>query len=348
MPDFTIKTYNSLLEALSKQGFSFQTFTNFVVAPNKRVIILRHDVDSLSANSLKFARIQSKHRIKGTYNFRIFPESFDEKIIKEIYLMGHEIGYHYEDLSFAWAKLKAQGFHLRSSSFGGQAGHHPSQGFGWQSRAQGEELERIIVGIGIELFSENLEKLRKIVPVNTICMHGSPMSRWDSRLLWKYYNYHDFGIIGEPYFDIDFDEVLYLTDTGRRWDGENVAIRDKAESGERRAKSENQFQDWKVKPVKYRKKSQHPAPGTQPARRSFLWPPKHSEGGSEGGDPAPFPSFHSTSDIIKAANEGKLPDKIMMTFHPQRWTDKPVPWVKELVWQNVKNIGKYFLVRSMK
>jgi hypothetical protein len=35
----------------------------------------------------------------------------------------------------------------------------------------------------------------------------------------------------------------------------------------------------------------------------------------------------------------------MITTHPQRWTDRPVPWVKELVWQNVKNVGKYFLVK---
>jgi hypothetical protein len=60
---------------------------------------------------------------------------------------------------------------------------------------------------------------------------------------------------------------------------------------------------------------------------------------------APFPQFHSTFEIIQAANEGRLPDKIMMTFHPQRWTDKPLPWVKELVWQNIKNVGKYFLIR---
>lgn len=56
------------------------------------------------------------------------------------------------------------------------------------------------------------------------------MSRWDSRLLWKYYDYHDFGIIGEPYFDVDFNEVFYLTDTGRRRDGDSVNIRDKAVS----------------------------------------------------------------------------------------------------------------------
>ena len=59
-------------------------------------------------------------------------------------------------------------------------------------------------------------------------MHGSPVSRWDNSLLWKYYDYHDFGIVGKPYFDVNFDEVLYLTDTGRCWDGDSVNIGDKA------------------------------------------------------------------------------------------------------------------------
>ena len=77
-------------------------------------------------------------------------------------------------------------------------------------------------------FRENLEKLRRVVPVETICMHGSPLSKYDNRKLWEKYDYRDFGIIGEPYFDVNFEEVLYLTDTGRRWDGDSVNIRDKA------------------------------------------------------------------------------------------------------------------------
>ena len=58
-------------------------------------------------------------------------------------------------------------------------------------------------------FKENLEKLRKLYPVKTICMHGSPLSKWDNRDLWTKYDYRDFGIIGEPYFDVDFNEVFY-------------------------------------------------------------------------------------------------------------------------------------------
>lgn len=55
-------------------------------------------------------------------------------------------------------------------------------------------------------------------------------------------------------------------------------------------------------------------------------------------------SFRSTNDIKRAAENSELPDKIMITFHPQRWTDNPVPWVKELVWQNFKKQIKKFII----
>ena len=56
--------------------------------------------------------------------------------------------------------------------------------------------------------------------------------------------------------------------------------------------------------------------------------------------------FRYAWNIIDAVEKGLLPDKIMLNTHPQRWNDKPWPWVKELVWQNVKNVvKKYFYVR---
>jgi hypothetical protein len=58
--------------------------------------------------------------------------------------------------------------------------------------------------------------------------------------------------------------------------------------------------------------------------------------------------FRHTWDIILAAERGLLPDKVMINTHPQRWDDKFGPWVKELVWQNVKNVVKYFYVRTLK
>lgn len=191
MRDFTIEKYKVLLNSLVSEKHDFQTFTAFLIAPSKKSIILRHDVDRNPQNSLEFAKIQKQHNIKGVYYFRAVPESWNEKIIQDISGLGHEIGYHYECLTITNGNLDK----------------------------------------GIVDFEKNLNALRKLVPVSTICMHGSPMSKHDSKDLWKKYNYKDFGIIGEPYFDLDFNKIFYLTDTGRRWDGDKVSVRDKVNLG---------------------------------------------------------------------------------------------------------------------
>ncbi len=188
--DFTVKKYTKLLQSLINQDYSFQTFDDFISNPNKRVVVLRHDVDLLPNNSLEFARIQAENKVKGTYYFRAVPESWDEKVIKEISALGHEIGYHYECLTTCNGDLKK----------------------------------------GILDFEINLKALRALAPVSTICMHGSPMSRYDSKDLWKTYSYKDYAIIAEPYFDVDFEQVFYLTDTGRRWDGHKVSVRDRVQT----------------------------------------------------------------------------------------------------------------------
>jgi len=188
--DFTIKKYKELLKALKGQNYSFQTYEEFLLQPQGKSIILRHDVDLLPENSLHFAIIQYELGIKGSYYFRAVPESWDENIILEIADMGHEVGYHYETMDTANGN----------------------------------------VDLAMEQFVQNLSKLRKLVKVQTICMHGSPRSKFDNKDLWKKYNYRELGVIGEPYFDIDFDQVFYLTDTGRRWDGNRVSVRDKVKT----------------------------------------------------------------------------------------------------------------------
>jgi hypothetical protein len=55
--------------------------------------------------------------------------------------------------------------------------------------------------------------------------------------------------------------------------------------------------------------------------------------------------YRTTFDIIRAIEQGDFPNQVMMTFHPQRWTDKPLPWVKELVMQRVKNVVKRVVVK---
>jgi len=54
--------------------------------------------------------------------------------------------------------------------------------------------------------------------------------------------------------------------------------------------------------------------------------------------------FRTTNDIIKAAKENRLPNQIMITAHPQRWTNNPLQWTKELIIQNAKNMVKRFVI----
>lgn len=187
--DFTISTYRSLLTTLKEQGYDFQTVSDFAKKPSGRAVMLRHDVDARKHHSLEFAKIQNSEGIVGTYYFRMVPQSFDEQVIRQIADMGHEIGYHYEDMAFT----------------------------------NGDPHK------AIKLFEDHLARLRKVAPIQSICMHGSPRSSFDNRDVWKHYNYRDFDIHVEPYFDIDFRKVFYLTDTGRRWDGYKVSVRDKVE-----------------------------------------------------------------------------------------------------------------------
>ena len=56
--DFTVKMYRKLLNALIDKSYTFQTFHQFLEKPAERVIILRHDVDAMPGNSLRFAEIQ--------------------------------------------------------------------------------------------------------------------------------------------------------------------------------------------------------------------------------------------------------------------------------------------------
>ena len=276
MKDFSLEIFTLFLKTLKNSDYQFQEFQDFLVKPVEHSIALRHDVDLLPKNSLKSSKVEHSLDIKGTYYFRIIPGSFDKSIIMKIAELGHEIGYHYEDVSLVAARLKIKDKRLKNMT------------------------EEDLIDLAYESFCENLEKLRKIVPVNTICMHGSPLSPFDNKMIWKKYDYRKLGIIGEPYLDIDFNKVFYLTDTGRRWDGEEVSVRDKVLSKKEKGKSV--FEDLR---------------------------------------------FRYTREIIKALEEGKLPAKIMITVHPQRWHDSFGPWVKELLWQNTKNIiKKYYFVKN--
>lgn len=190
MRDFTITNYSALLEALIAAGYQIQTFQEYIKGAYDKVVILRHDVDKKPGNSLRFAEIEHEKGLKSSYYFRVVPESLHVDKLLAIKKLGHEIGYHYEDMD-------------------------PAKG----------DPEK-----AIKSFEQNLQRLRKLAPIDTICMHGSPLSKYDNKDLWQHFDYRRYGIIGEPYFDIDYNKLFYITDTGRKWNNRDASIRDKVES----------------------------------------------------------------------------------------------------------------------
>ena len=188
--DFTYNVYIKLIQKLLDFNYSFFSFEDYInncTRINGKIVILRHDIDQNPCNAKIIAEIEKMLGIKSSYYFRISKKSNNPAIIKTIVNLGHEIGYHYEDLTLAKGNIEN----------------------------------------AIKLFEKNLDYFRQFYPVKTICMHGSPLSKWDNKQIWKTYDYRDYAIIGEPYFDIDYNEFLYLTDSGRRWNGDKFIIRDK-------------------------------------------------------------------------------------------------------------------------
>lgn len=259
MKDFTLKTYRKLLNAIQGAGYSFFTFEDWCDGKAVgRYVILRHDVDLKAGHSLATSKIENEMGIRATYYFRVVPQSNQPVIIRAIAALGHEIGYHYEDLSlFNGEKTKA-----------------------------------------LEHFKSHLTHFRQFYPVRTICMHGSPTSKWDNRDLWETNSYRDFGIIGEPYFDfLTGNKVFYLTDTARMWDGDKYNIRD-----------------------------------------------KRVENKETKSNPANNMPIHSTYDFINWLSQKPDQNIIMITTHPQRWTDNYNDWTKEFLFQNLKNIIKRWII----
>lgn len=265
MVDFSLDIYRELLETFIEKEYEILTFSDYCRKkgtaeyqdPEKKYVILRHDVDAKPWNSVTTAEIEHSLGIRATYYFRVGKESNVPEVIRLIAQMGHEIGYHYEDMSLCGGDIDKAWDHFQT----------------W------------------------LEYFRQYYAVETICMHGAPTSKYDSKDLWTKYDYKTLGVIGEPYMDTDFSQVVYLTDTGRCWDGFKVSRRDKIPH----------YQDE--------------------------WEKKHW-------------AWHTTPEFLADVKVDWVPKRMMITTHPQRWSNDRKEWWKEFIGQNIKNWIKEKIVKG--
>jgi len=186
--DFNLETYKLFIKSLQSNGFKLHSFNEYVInKPENKICILRHDIDRASKHIQHFAEFEQQNGIKATYYFPTKLINNSPDLIKKIAALGHEIGYHYNDFSLSPGNFTA----------------------------------------AFKSLKINLEKLRKLVPVNSLCMDGKPLHSQDNRKLWDQFNYKELGILGEIYLEIDYNEFAYYTDTGRKWNNKNINVRDK-------------------------------------------------------------------------------------------------------------------------
>lgn len=187
--DFTFEMYEQLLRAGLDAGYEHITVREYLSAeqlPNE-FIIHRHDVDRKPENSLAMARLEAEHGISSTYYFRTIRKTLKPELIAAIEELGHEIGYHYEDMD----------------------------------RADGD------VEKAHESFAEQLGRLREIATIDTVCMHGNPLTAYDNRDMWSgVETFNEYGLLGEAYLSMDFVDVTYFSDTGRTWKDGGLKVKD--------------------------------------------------------------------------------------------------------------------------
>ncbi len=203
--DFTLNKYQELCDAISKSGYTALTVEKYLAEGDvpKKFIILRHDVDEEPEHALKMAKLENEFNIHSTYYFRYTKEVFRPNIIKTIHSLGHEIGYHYEVLS------KSNGNYEHA----------------------------------YKTFENELNQFKSLCSITTIAQHGSPLLGELSATsfsgvyniiknflnhkkvftnlieadLWKKYDFKKSGILGEAYTSINFNNIFYISDSGRDW-----------------------------------------------------------------------------------------------------------------------------------
>lgn len=181
--DFSLYKYEKLCASLQNLSYHIMPVADYIEQSDKikgikKIAIIRHDVDRFINNAEIMAELEKNLAIRSTYYFRI--SAIERKpLLRNIYFMGHEIGYHYEVMS------TCRGNHTLSQ----------------------------------DLFIDELSRFRRIVPIKTVSMHGSPLSPYNNLDLWENFSFLACNLIGEA--SISLSDHIYLTDTARRWDGKH-------------------------------------------------------------------------------------------------------------------------------
>lgn len=204
---FTLNSYRQLLEIIRRHNYAIYSIEQILAAkkegtlPEGKYIALRHDVDYFLERAVAVATIEAERRITTTYYIRrrFFESNLD--LIRRIAGLGHQIGYHYEEVDT-------------------------------HQKAPHLQVGRDALGFFIGALMD-IDRLG--FPIRSVCAHGNPLSDVDNRrvihllrdenLLDKLAFTYDRELIrtkiserliGDASIDITGDDFdLYIPDTGR-------------------------------------------------------------------------------------------------------------------------------------
>ena len=167
--------YDLYIKLALKEGYIVTDYEDYLKNyknTDKKVLILRHDMDASSDGVEKMFQIEKDNGVKATYYFRWC--TYDQKLINEIHAAGFEVGLHYETLATYCLKDKKT--------------HVDQEDISACRQILKEEIKEF--------------KKRSGIDIKTISAHGTPTNHEIgvmNNVLMDGQNYNDYGIIGETY-----------------------------------------------------------------------------------------------------------------------------------------------------
>jgi|TARA_Y100000310_G_scaffold344973_1_gene460883 hypothetical protein len=198
--DFTTKKYKYFCESIVKAGYTAITVEELIQRSGS--ISLNEKLVILRHDvDRKIKNALKLAKIENNFGLRAsyyfrIPYSYDVQLISNIFSLNHEIGLHYETLD----------------------------------KAKGD------LNTAKNIMTKELDLLRQISPVNTVSMHGNPLTKFDNRDFWKNFKFSEFKLVGEVYLSINFEKVLYYSDTGRTWEDGKYNLKDFIPKNQKRVK----------------------------------------------------------------------------------------------------------------
>ncbi|MEW5936698.1 MAG: hypothetical protein AB1665_02630 [Candidatus Thermoplasmatota archaeon] len=203
--DFTLTQYMELLSALD--GYSIVTVEEFLRGRGAEPFaVLRHDVDLFPERAARMARLERGVNIRATYYFRwtgAMPREATPQVKDNSNTVFKSSGFPVKEIIEVKLHRHEVGYHYENLSMIGDR------------------------EMALRDFEAKLTELRKLAPVSTVAMHGSPLSRVCNADLLRGIDLSGYGLLGDPHISPEFNDVVYITDTGRRWSSGETSVRDR-------------------------------------------------------------------------------------------------------------------------